>query len=94
MIIIFFNLFVLFVSSFSSIYNYKSYTYLISGDREIRSTDKVTDSPPWLIYSRTSMARKPMAHYHGYFERVLESLGTNPIAADISIFGIIKGDIL
>ena len=27
--------------------------------------------------------------YHGYFELVLESLGKNPIAADIIIFGII-----
>ena len=28
--------------------------------------------------------------YHGYFELVLESLGKNPIAADIIIFGIIR----
>ena len=27
--------------------------------------------------------------YHGYFELVLESMGKNPIAADIIIFGII-----
>ena len=27
--------------------------------------------------------------YHGFFELVLESLGKNPIAADIIIFGII-----
>ena len=27
--------------------------------------------------------------YHNYFELVLESLGKNPIAADIIIFGMI-----
>ena len=32
--------------------------------------------------------------YHGYFELVFESLGKNPIAADISIFWIIKGDFI
>ena len=31
---------------------------------------------------------------HGYFELVLESLGKHPIATDIIIFGMIKGDIL
>ena len=31
---------------------------------------------------------------HGCFELVLESLGKNPIAADIIIFGIIKCDFL
>ena len=32
--------------------------------------------------------------YHGYFELVLESLGKNPIAADIILSGTIKGDFL
>ena len=51
--------------------------------------------PSWLkylkfcMYSRTSVARTLMTRYHGYFEFVLESLGKNPIAAEIIIFGII-----
>ena len=32
--------------------------------------------------------------YHGYFELVLESIGKNPIAADIIIFGITQCDFL
>ena len=32
--------------------------------------------------------------YHRYFELVLESIGKNPIAADIIISEIIKGDFL
>ena len=35
------------------------------------------------IYSKTSMARTLMARYHGCFELVLESLGRNPLAADL-----------
>ena len=47
-----------------------------------------------LKYSRTSMARKPMARLHGYFELVLDFLGKNPIAGGIIIFEIIKSDFL
>ena len=32
--------------------------------------------------------------YHGYFELVLGSLGKHSIAADVILFGIIKGDFL
>ena len=35
------------------------------------------------------MARTLMALYHGCFELFLESLGKNPIAADIIVFEII-----
>ena len=41
--------------------------------------------------TRTPMARLPR---DGYFELVLESLGKNPIAGDIIIFGTIKWDFL
>ena len=34
-------------------------------------------------YSRTSMARTLMALHHGCFELVFESVGKNPIAADL-----------
>ena len=34
-------------------------------------------------YNRTSMARTLKLVYHGCIELILESLGTNPIAADL-----------
>ena len=43
--------------------------------------DVRTAEPQWLEHQSLI--------YHGYFEFVLESLGKNPIAADIIIFEII-----
>ena len=47
----------------------------------IDSGDKYTVELQWLEHR--------WVVYHGYFELVLESLGKNPITADIIIFGII-----
>ena len=45
-------------------------------------------------YSITSVSRKLMVVYRGYFELVLKSLKNNPIAAHIIAFGIISGDFI
>ena len=48
-----------------------------------------------VIYSRTSMARTPMARLPRLFQtRSCVPRKKNPIAADIIIYGIIKGDFL
>ena len=41
-------------------------------------------------YSRISIARTPMALYHGYFEHVVGSLTRNTIVADITVHEIVR----
>ena len=51
--------------------------------KTVKKTKLILVSALFLTYSRTSMARAPMARLPRLFRTRLESLGKNPIAADI-----------